>query len=64
MIPGYLVGTCWESRKNNVRHFGNNLSDWGVFISEMPREFLEHLHRSTGNWPAQHFWMKQYITVV
>jgi hypothetical protein len=42
----------------------NNLLDWGVFISEMPPEFLEHLQWSTGNWPVQHFWMKQYITLV
>jgi hypothetical protein len=31
MIPGYLVGTCWVSRKKNVTHFGKQLAGLGCF---------------------------------
>jgi hypothetical protein len=27
-------------------------------------EILQHLQQFTGNWPARHFGMKQYTTVV
>jgi hypothetical protein len=66
-FPWYL-GIWWVTAgyqgKKKWGILENNLLGWGVFISEMPPEFLEHLHQSTGNWPAQHFRMKQYITVV